>query len=218
MNRKHHFYCSRSALQKKCPNIGACQGPFSRTCIRESAQASEGEGQLLRVHEGHSVPTWHKGCSPSLLCHPQGAEPPQHWQRSWGWGAEDGGWQECSFCQLCLSQTGVGAAVTQSGTWGRGEHWKLNTALSNHESPKITLPPPDTHTCTYTHSHIKMLVTTQCRNSIFSGTPQVKHQPALSPSQFQGQWQPCSWQGAAKEGDLGATKGSSPIQYQKTGG
>lgn len=145
---------------------------------------------------------------------PSGAEPPQRWQRPWarGWGLAG--------LSLLPALPPPGAAVIQSGTWGRGEHWKLNTALSNHESPEITLPPhPQTHThmCTYTHSHIEMSVTTQRGNSVLSGTPQGKHQPALLPSQFQGQGQPCSWQGAAKEGELGGTKGSSPIQYQKTG-
>lgn len=155
-------------------------------------------GQLLRLHEGHSVPTWHKGCSPSPLCHPQWAEPPQHWQRL-GWGV-DGGWQGCPFCQLYLSQR-WGAAVTQGRTWGRGEHWKLNTALSNYESPKITLPPyPQTHT----HVHIHTLTYRDVGDHAMWKQRILRHSrgktPALSPSQFQGQWQPCSWQGAAKEG------------------
>lgn len=77
---------------------------------------------------------------------PSGAEPPQRWQRPWarGWGLAG--------LSLLPALPPPGAAVIQSGTWGRGEHWKLNTALSNHESPEITLPPPDTHTHVHIHT------------------------------------------------------------------
>lgn len=145
------FIVHDQLYKRNVPTRVRVRGPFHERALEKARERARERGQLLRVHEGHSVPTWHKGCSPSPLCPPQWAEPPQHWQRSWAGG--------CGVAGLSLLPVspppGAGAAATQSGTWGRGEHWKLNTALSNHESPEITLPPhPQTHTRAHTHTHI----------------------------------------------------------------
>lgn len=153
------FIVHDQLYKRNVPTCARVRGPFHERALEKASERGRGGGggggaARWGARRSRCFPLGTRAAPHPRHVPPGWAEPPHHWWGPWG---GDAGWWGCPPCPLHTHTTpprvqGQPSPKSQSGTWGRGECWKLDTALSNHKTPKIHTPPPlpqHTHTLMY---------------------------------------------------------------------